>query len=140
MHPELAGPAKPQQLLAEIHAALQEWTQALGNGHDETAVTALYDKEATLLATFDPKPLETPSEIGAYFHKLTQNPELKVIVESEKIDLFGDAAVATGLYRFSYRKDGQRVELPARYTFVYRKTPRGWVIVRHHSSALPQAH
>jgi len=139
-HAELPAPAKPEQLQAEVHAALQQWTEALGNGHDETAVTALYEKDATLLATLDPKPLETPAEIAAYFHKLTQNPELKAMVHSEKIDLFGDAAVASGLYTFSYRKDGRLVELPARYTFVYRKTPDGWAIVRHHSSALPEAH
>jgi len=138
-HPELPAPAKPEQLQAEIHAALQEWTEALGNGHDEKPVTALYEKDATLLATFDPRPLETPGEIAAYFHKLTQNPELTATVQSEKIDLFGDAAVASGLYTFSYRKDGHLVELPARYTFVYRKTPHGWTIVRHHSSALPAA-
>ena len=138
-HAELPGPAKPEQAQAEIHAALHEWTEALANGHDERPVTALYDKDATLLATFDPKPLETPGEIAAYFHKLTQNPELTATVQSEKIDLFGDAAVASGLYTFSYRKDRQLLELPARYTFVYRKTPHGWAIVRHHSSALPEA-
>jgi uncharacterized membrane protein YqiK len=139
-HAELPAPAKPNQLQAEIHAALQEWTEALGNGHDEIAVTALYDKDATLLATFDPKPLQTPAEIAGYFHKLTQNPELRATVQSETIDLFGDAAVASGLYTFSYRKDGHAVELPARYTFVYRKTPHGWAIVRHHSSVMPEAH
>jgi uncharacterized membrane protein YqiK len=139
-HAELPGPAKLKQLQAEIHEALHEWTRALGNGHDETAVTPLYEKDATLLATFDPKPLETPAEIAAYFHKLMQNPELKATVQSEKIDLFGDAAVASGLYTLSYRKDGQQVELPARYTFVYRKTPYGWRVVRHHSSALPEVH
>jgi uncharacterized membrane protein YqiK len=139
-HGELPAPAKPGQLQAEIHAALHEWTEALGNGHDETAVAALYEKDATLLATLDPTPLETPAEIAGYFHKLTRNPELKATVQSEKIDLFGDAAVASGLYTFSYRKDGRLVELPARYTFVYRKTPHGWAIVRHHSSALPEAH
>jgi hypothetical protein len=61
-------------------------------------------------------------------------------VQSEKIDLFGDAAVASGLYTFSYRMNGQLVELPARYTFVYRKTPHGWAIVHHHSSAPPEPH
>jgi uncharacterized membrane protein YqiK len=139
-HPELPAPAKHEHLQAEVHAALQEWTEALRNAHDETAVTALYDRDATLLATFDPKPLETPAEIAGYFHKLTQNPELKATIQSEQIDLFGDAAVASGLYAFSYQKDGRRVELPARYTFVYRKTPHGWAIVRHHSSAMPEAH
>jgi hypothetical protein len=116
-HAELPALAKPEQLQAEIHAALQEWTEALGNDHDEKPVTALYDRDATLLATLDPKPLETPAEIVGYFHKLTQNPELKATVQSDKMYLFGDAAVASGLYTFSYRKDGQLVELPARYTF-----------------------
>jgi len=139
-HAELPAPAKPEQLRAEIHATLQGWTEALGNGHDETTVTALYDNDATLLATFDPKPLETRDEIAGYFHKLTQNPELKATVQTETIDLFGNAAVASGLYTFSYKKDGRLVELPARYTFVYRKTPHGWAIVRHHSSALPDTH
>jgi hypothetical protein len=32
---ESPGSAKPVQLQAEIHAALQEWTGALANGHDE---------------------------------------------------------------------------------------------------------
>jgi hypothetical protein len=64
---------------------------------------------------------------------------LEKIGDVKIIDL-GDAAVASGLYTFSYRKDGQLVELPARYTFVYRKTPHGWAIIRHHSSALPEAH
>src|SRR6516162_3890163 len=96
-HAALPVLAKHEQLQTEIHAALQEWTEALGNGHDETAVTALYEKDATLLATLDPRPLETPAEIAGYFHKLTQNPELKATVQSEKIDLFGDAAaVASG--------------------------------------------
>jgi hypothetical protein len=70
-----------------------------------------------VLATFEPKPRETLLEIAAYFHKLTENPELKATVQSEKIDLFGDAAVASGLHTFSFRKDGQRVELPARIHF-----------------------
>jgi uncharacterized membrane protein YqiK len=139
-HSKLSSPPKPDQLKAEIHAALQEWTEALENGRGETAIAALYDKDATVLATFDPKPLETPAEIATYFHKLTQNPELKATLQSEKIDLFGDAAVASGLYTFSFKKGGQQVELPARYTFVYRKTPHGWAIVRHHSSALPEVH
>ena len=60
-------------------------------------------------------------------------------MQSEKIDLFRDAAVASGLYTFSYRKDERLVELPARYTCFYRKTPHGWAIVRHLSSALPAA-
>ncbi len=125
---------------APIHAALLKWTAALASGRGEAPVVALYAKDAILLATFDPKPLETSTDIAAYFHVLTQNPDLKATIESEKIDLFRDAAVDSGLYTFSYTKDGKPIRVPARFTFVYRRTAAGWLIVSHHSSVLPEAH
>ena len=98
---------------------------------------ALYAPDATLLSTFDPKPLETPAEITAYFHKLTQNPNLKATVQTEKIRTFADGGEDSGLYTFSYTKDGKEVRVPARFTFVFQRTPAGWLIVSHHSSVVP---
>ena len=131
-------PARPSE--ADIHAALRHWTEALGSGQGELPVVALYSPDAILLATFDPKPLTSRADITGYFHKLTQNPHLQATIQTEKIDLFADGGVDSGLYTFSYRKGDEEVRVPARFTFVFRRTPAGWLIVSHHSSVLPGAH
>jgi hypothetical protein len=43
----------------------------------------------------------------------------------------------TGYYTFSYGKDGETKTLPARYSFTFVKTGGNWMIVDHHSSAMP---
>jgi len=50
---------------------------------------------------------------------------------------YGHTAINTGYYTFSYVKDGETKTIPARYSFVYVKSDRGWLIVDHHSSAMP---
>lgn len=37
----------------------------------------------------------------------------------------------------TYNKDGENKSLPARYSFVYVKRDGQWLIVDHHSSAMP---
>ena len=124
---------------ADIHAALQRWVEALGSGKGEAPIAALYAPEAVLLSTFDPKPLETPAEITAYFQNLTKNPNLKATVQTEKVHAFADGGVTSGLYTFSYTKDGKEVRVPARFSFVFNRTPTGWLIVSHHSSVEPSS-
>ena len=121
----------------DVHAALQRWVEALGSGKGEAPIAALYAPDAMLLSTFDPKPLETPAAIAAYFQQLTQNPNLKATVQTEKIQTFADGGADSGLYTFSYTKDGKEVRVPARFTFVFHRTPAGWLIVSHHSSVVP---
>jgi uncharacterized protein (TIGR02246 family) len=136
-----APAAEPQSATkAEIRATLQKWINALSSGQGEKPVMALYAKDAILLATFAAAPLTTPAEIAAYFRRLAAMPDLGATVQSEKIDLFGDGAADTGLYTFHYREGGKEVRVPARFTFVYRRTPRGWIIVSHHSSVVPKTH
>ncbi len=50
----------------------------------------------------------------------------------------GVFAVNTGYYHFSgVTRDGQKRELPARYSFVLVTRDGRWLIVDHHSSAVP---
>jgi hypothetical protein len=53
------------------------------------------------------------------------------------IRVYGNTAINTGYYTFSYVKDGQPRTIPARYSFVYVKQGGKWLIVDHHSSAMP---
>ena len=135
-----AAAASQHPTKAEIHAALMKWISALGSGQGEKPVAALYARNAILLATFAPKPLTTPAEITAYFRQLTQKPDLGARVQSEKIDLFGGGGADTGLYTFHYREEGKEVSVPARFTFVFLRSAKGWLIVSHHSSLVPQEH
>jgi hypothetical protein len=47
-------------------------------------------------------------------------------------------AINTGLYTFTLTENGVQQQVPARYTFVYRRTNGEWLIVNHHSSVVPE--
>jgi hypothetical protein len=62
---------------------------------------------------------------------------LKVTFGEQLIRVYGSTAVNTGYYTFSYIKDGETKTLPARYSFTFVKEGENWMIVDHHSSAMP---
>jgi hypothetical protein len=64
-------------------------------------------------------------------------PGLKVTFGEQLIRVYGSTAVNTGYYTFSYVKDGEAKTLPARYSFTFVKDGENWMIVDHHSSAMP---
>jgi uncharacterized protein (TIGR02246 family) len=115
----------------------QDWGTALSSG-DANQITALYDQEAVLLATFSDE-LDTAKEIETYFVGLLQKPDLKVAFNAQNIRVLDDnTATNSGLYTFSYSENGKTVEVPARYTFLYEKKGDRWMIVEHHSSVRPE--
>jgi len=64
-------------------------------------------------------------------------PGLKVAFGDQLIRVYGNTAVNTGYYTFSYVKDGETKTLPARYSLTYVNNGERWLIVDHHSSAMP---
>lgn len=123
---------------AEVNKAFAQWRAALSSGSAENVVK-LYDKDAVLLATLAARPITTQEDRTEYFTKLTSKPKLTATVDEENIKLLdADNAVVSGLYTFSYEDQGNKVEIPARYSFVYAKNKGKWMIVEHHSSKVPQ--
>jgi hypothetical protein len=57
----------------------------------------------------------------------------------QRIRVYGNTAINTGYYTVSFVKDGEAKSIPARYSFVYVKRGKDWLIVDHHSSAMPPA-
>jgi hypothetical protein len=53
------------------------------------------------------------------------------------IRVYDNVAVNSGDYAFRYVEGGETRTFPARHTFVFAKGDRGWLIVDHHSSAMP---
>lgn len=105
---------------------------------DPDRVLPLYDTEAVLWGTRSPKLRDTPALVGEYFSNLrTVPPSYKATLGEQRIRVFGDIAVNTGTYTFSKQHDGKEIVRPARFSFVFRKRHGRWLIVDHHSSAIP---
>lgn len=131
--PTLAS-AEPKE---EVAAATQAWVDAM-NRHDQEQVVALYDSDAVLWGTRSPTLRDKPAAIGDYFKILgTVDPSYKVVIGEQRIRVYGDMAINTGTYTFSEVHDGKETSRPSRFSFVYRHRDGRWLIVDHHSSALP---
>jgi uncharacterized protein (TIGR02246 family) len=136
----LATPASASAKTNPVRAAYNGWVNAIQTANCQgTVVSSLYTKDGVLLATFNDQVVGRKA-ITNYFDGLTCNDELRVQTDEFTSTRDGDVAWATGLYTFSFNDDdGQRVEVPARYTFVFEKRKNGWKIANHHSSIRPES-
>jgi uncharacterized protein (TIGR02246 family) len=120
-----------------VTAAAAEWAAAFSEQTPERLL-ALYDREAVLWGTLSPKRRDNPEAIREYMTSaFTALPGHKVSFGDQLIRIYGDTAINTGYYTFSFAKDGESKNLPARYSFVYVRRGGRWLIVDHHSSAMP---
>ena len=120
-------------------AAASTWARALGED-DPDKVLPLYSDDAVLWGTLSPTLRSDRAALRDYFVTAFKVlPGLKVTFGDQLIRVYGGTAVNTGYYTFSYVKDGEAKSLPARYSFTYVKIGNSWLIVDHHSSAMPSA-
>ncbi|HEY7650522.1 MAG TPA: SgcJ/EcaC family oxidoreductase [Methylomirabilota bacterium] len=133
----LAAPAASAGDKEDVAAAAAEWTKLFVDDNPD-AILALYAKDAVLWGTLSPTRRETPAALREYFVAAFKAlPGHKVTFGDQLIRVYGNTAINTGYYTFSYVKDGQPRTIPARYSFVYVKQGGKWLIVDHHSSAMP---
>jgi len=126
--------AGPQE---DVAAATAKWGEVLAQQNPDT-ITALYAKDGVLWGTLSPTVRSGPEGIRAYFvGAFNALPQVKVAFGEQKIRVYGNTAVNTGYYTFSFVKDGENKSLPARYSLTYVKDGDTWMIVDHHSSTVP---
>jgi hypothetical protein len=95
----LAGPKE------EVGAATLAWGQALGEDDPET-VLAFYSDDAVLWGTLSPSIRSDRAALRDYFVTAFKVlPGLKVAFGDQLIRVYGNTAVNTGYYTFSYVKD-----------------------------------
>jgi uncharacterized protein (TIGR02246 family) len=129
----LAGPKE------DVHAATMKWGETLGQNEPDKIVD-LYATDGVLWGTLSPTLRSNRAGLRDYFvGAFKVLPNLKVNFGEQLIRVYGNTAVNTGYYTFSYVKDGEPKTLPARYSFTFVKDGGNWVIVDHHSSAMPGA-
>jgi uncharacterized protein (TIGR02246 family) len=131
-----AASAGPKE---DVAAATASWATALGTD-DPEKVLPLYANDAVLWGTLSPTVRADREALGDYFVTAFKVlPGLKVSFGEQLIRVYGTTAVNTGYYTFSYVQNGEPKTLPARYSFTYVQNGDRWLIVDHHSSAVPSA-
>ena len=128
----LAGPQE------DVAAASMKWAAALGED-DPDKVLPFYAQDAVLWGTLSPTVRSNPAALREYFvNAFKALPGLKVAFGEQLIRIYGSTAINTGYYTFSFVRDGEAKTLPARFSFTYVNMGKNWMIVDHHSSAMPQ--
>jgi uncharacterized protein (TIGR02246 family) len=123
----------------DIAQATRTWAEAM-SARDAERVLALYAPDAVLWGTRSPSLRATPETVREYFGILKTVPaSYRATLGEQHIRVYGDTAINSGTYTFSQVDDGKDVLRPARFSFVYRKSGNRWLIVDHHSSAVPAA-
>ncbi len=120
----------------DVASAASSWAQALGED-DPDKVLPFYSEDAVLWGTLSPTVRAEVALRDYFVTAFKVLPGLKVAFGEQFTRVYGATAVTTGYYTFSYVKDGETRSVPARYSFTYVKHGDQWLIVDHHSSAMP---
>ncbi len=127
---------------ADVATAMHMWKEnlAVGTAKNPDKILSLYARDAVLWGTISGKIRPTPALIRAYFvNAYKKLPKLTVVFKDPLIRVYGNTAINTGYYTFSYVKKGKTKTLPARYSFTLIKRGGDWLLVDHHSSGMPKA-
>lgn len=122
----------------EIAALFDEWNAALGTGDAET-VADRYAPDGVLLPTVSKQVRTDRDGIVDYFEHFQENDPVGEKTETIITVLDKNTAVDAGTYVFTLTdpETGEVRDVEARYTYVYEKIDGDWLIVNHHSSAMP---
>src|SRR5262245_66303747 len=101
VRPASAGPHE------DVAAATSVWAQALGED-DPEKVLPLYADDAVLWGTLSPTVRSDRTALRDYFVTAFKVlPSLKVTFGDQLIRVYGNAAVNTGYYTFTFIQDGE---------------------------------
>lgn len=127
-------------MVSNSQALIVETMMAWAKGFSASSVDniiALYSQDASLWGTFSSEIRASPESIRDYFDKIFSFTHRNVTFKDFNIRLYGDTAISAGLYTFSLKNAGQKLVVPARYSFIYVKQNGRWLIAEHHSSVMP---
>jgi len=122
--------------VADVEAATTRWIDAF-NRKSTADIVKLYAPDAVFLGTSSPVIRDTPMLVEEYFKSLATLGEATNAVGEHRVQIFGDIAINSGYYTLTRVVDGRTTQSPARFSFVYQKRGGQWLIVSHHSSAMP---
>ncbi len=125
--------------VAQVEAQFDKFNASWAT-KDPAKVTALFTDNAVLLATVSNTPRTTPAAINDYFVGfLKNNPQGTITSSTVKVDCNTASRLGTWTVTFTDSATGQKSDVLARYSFIYRFVDGQWKIDHLHSSMLPEA-
>jgi uncharacterized protein (TIGR02246 family) len=125
---------RDRQIIAE---AMRDWENAFCSETPES-ILALYADDACLWGTLSPVQRTDRESVRDYFDQAFIYQNRKVVFNDVYIRCYGDTAVSSGSYTFSFLKEGETLTIPSRFSFAYVRHDGRWLIVEHHSSLMPE--
>ncbi len=126
----------PAVSVAAVEAQFDRFNAAWATG-DPDAVVGLFAPDATLLATVSNAERRTPALIRAYFVDFLKGKPVGRI-ETSTVILDCNTAKRSGNWVVNTTNAiGERVDIFARYSFVYKWDGKDWKIQHLHSSVRP---
>lgn len=123
---------------AQIAALFDRWNGSLAT-HDPDKVATNYAPDAVLLPTVSNTPRTTPAGIREYFvHFLEAHPQGKIDTRTIRIGCNTASDVGTYSFTLAGKEPGTTRVVKARYSFIYTRKNKRWLISHHHSSAMPE--
>jgi uncharacterized protein (TIGR02246 family) len=136
----LGGCGAMQPKAAPEPSIAQAWVKTFNECRVD-ALVALYDAEALFWPTTSRSLAAKPEDVRRYFDaacKLGKAVGFKFEGVTESVKLYGDVAISAGQMTATFRnRQGQLQDLPLRFSLAARKVDGRWLIVEHHSSAMP---
>lgn len=121
---------------AQVAAQFDRFNQAWATGNPDT-VAALFAPNATLLATVSNAERTTPERIRDYFVSFLKGKPVGRI-DTSTIVIDCNTATRSGNWTVNMTNaSGERVDVPARYSFLYKWDGKDWKIQHLHSSVRP---
>ncbi|MCH9621611.1 MAG: hypothetical protein S4CHLAM20_10360 [Chlamydiia bacterium] len=120
-----------------VRGAYFEWIEMVerSKGNSDEVVD-LYAKDAILMPTLSPDIYESKKQIRNYFRDFLLLEDLEVDTKELITKQYGDIAMNTGFYDFTYTSNGKKETIKARFDFWYKRENGKWKIVFHQSSML----
>ena len=122
----------------QVEGLFDRWNASLAT-RDAAKVTANYTDDAVLLPTVSNTPRTTPATIQDYFvHFLEKHPHGTIDTRTVKIGCNTATDVGTYTFTMDGKLPGEKIAVPARYSYNYVYRKGRWLIAHHHSSAMPE--
>lgn len=140
--PAQAKMAKSQKCVtvsqAQVEGLFTDFNNAWATKNPDT-VTALFAKDAVLLATVSNKPRTDHAGIRDYFVGfLKPSPVGTIDTSTVKIGCDTASRVGTWTVTVTDSETGAKTDIKARYSFIYKMEGGKWKIDHLHSSKMPE--